>query len=67
MSITNSTIDPSRTQPALRSIETAFSTSVLHPAVLQGLESLGVEARDVADVNIVTRSAAMRTAIPMGD
>jgi hypothetical protein len=64
MSVTNSTIDPSRTQPALQSIETAFSASVLLPAVLQGLQALGVEVNDVADVNIVTRSAAMRTDNP---
>jgi hypothetical protein len=64
VSITASTIDPSRTLPALRAIETAFSASVLHPAVLQALQDLGVEANDVSDVNIITRSAAMRTDNP---
>jgi hypothetical protein len=64
MSITNSTIDPSRTQPALQSIETVFGTSVMHPAVLTALQALGVEVDDVADVNVVTRSAAMRTDNP---
>lgn len=64
MSVTLSTLDPSRTLPALRAIETAFSTSVLHPGVLQALQGLGVEAGDVSDVNIVTRSAAMRTDNP---
>jgi hypothetical protein len=64
LSVTESAIDPSRTLPALRSIETAFSASVLHPAVLDGLQGLGVEVDDVADVNIVTRSAAMRTDNP---
>jgi hypothetical protein len=62
--LTESTIDPSRTQTALRSIETAFSASVLHPGVLEALRTLGVEVEDVADVNIVTRSAAMRTDNP---
>jgi hypothetical protein len=60
----DSTIDPARTHPALRSIETAFSASVLHPAVLKSLRDLGVEVNDVAEVNIVTRSAAMRTDNP---
>ena len=64
MQVTLSTIDPSRTLPALRSIETAFSTSVLHPAVLEGLQRVGVDVRDVAEVNIVTRSAAMRSSNP---
>ncbi len=64
MSITNATVDPSRTLPALRSIETAFSASVLHPAVIQALQGLGAAVNDVADVNIVTRSAAMRTDNP---
>jgi hypothetical protein len=64
MSITNSTIDPARTQPALRSIETAFSASVLHPDVLAALRALGTDVNDVAEVNIVTRSAAMRTDNP---
>jgi Helix-turn-helix family len=61
MSVTNTTIDPSLTQPALRSIETGFSTSVLHPDVLSALQELGADVHDVAEVNIVTRSAAMRT------
>jgi hypothetical protein len=64
MSITESVIDPARTHPALQSIETAFSASVLHPAVLSGLQAIGVEVNDVAEVNIVTRSAAMRTDNP---
>ena len=64
MPLTPSSIDPSKTLPALRSIETAFSTSVLHPAVLDALQRLGVDVRDVADVNIVTRCAAMRTYNP---
>jgi hypothetical protein len=64
LSITNSTINPARTQPALQSIETAFSASVLHPGVLTALQALGVEISDVAEVNIVTRSAAMRTDNP---
>lgn len=64
MSVTESTIDPTRTLPALRSIETAFSASVLHPAVLVALQALGVEVNDVADINIVTRSAAMQTYSP---
>jgi hypothetical protein len=64
MHVTLSTIDPSRTLPALRSIETAFSTSVLHPAVLDRLKRLGLDVRDVAEVNIVTRSAAMRSSNP---
>jgi hypothetical protein len=64
VTVTSSTVDPTRTQPALRSIETAFSTSVLHPAVLQSLQDLGLDAHDVADVNYLTRSAAMRTDNP---
>ncbi len=64
MSLSESTIDPTRTLPALRSIETSFSASVLHPAVLAALQSLGLEVNDVADVNIVTRSAAMRSYSP---
>jgi hypothetical protein len=64
VTITSSTIDPARTQPALRAIETGFSASVLHPAVLQALQMLGIDVRDVADVNIVTRAAAMRTDNP---
>jgi hypothetical protein len=62
--MSGSPIDPTRTLPALRSIETAFSASVLHPAVLQSLRDLGVEVNDAAEVNIVTRSAAMRTDNP---
>ena len=64
MTITNSTIDPARTQPALRAIETGFSASVLHPGVLEALQALGLDVRDVADVNIVTRATAMRTDSP---
>ena len=64
MPLTVSTIDSSRTLPALRSIETAFSASVLHPAVLGALQDLGVAVHDVAEVNIVTRCAAMRTYSP---
>jgi hypothetical protein len=64
VTVTTSTIDPGRTHPALRAIETAFSASVLHPDVLSALQGLGVEAEDVSDVNIVTRSAAMRTDNP---
>jgi hypothetical protein len=54
-----SSIDPSRTRPALRAIETSFGAGVLHPAVLEAISGLGVKAKDVADVNIVTRSAPM--------
>jgi len=57
--MTTSTVDPSRTRPALRSIETSFSAGVLHPAVLQAINDLGVEVADVAEVNIVTRCAPM--------
>jgi hypothetical protein len=64
MSLPATTVDPSRTGPALRSIETAFSASVLHPAVLASLRALGADVNDVAEVNIVTRSAAMRTDNP---
>ncbi|MGD9798098.1 MAG: hypothetical protein AB7V15_08335 [Acidimicrobiia bacterium] len=64
MPATSAAIDPARTLPALRSIETAFSSSVLHPAVLEALQGLGLEITDVSDVNIVTRSAAMRTDNP---
>jgi Helix-turn-helix family len=64
MTITNSTIDPARTQPALRSIETGFSASVLYPGVQEALQGLGLDVRDVADVNIVTRAAAMRSDNP---
>ena len=52
-------VDPSRTRPALRAIETAFAAGVLHPAVLEAISGLGVKAKDVADVNIVTRAAPM--------
>jgi hypothetical protein len=52
-------IDLSRIRPALRAIETSFSAGVLHPAVLQALNAIGVEVADVAEVNIVTRCAPM--------
>jgi helix-turn-helix protein len=64
MLVTESSIDPSRTLPALRAIETAFSASVLHPAVLSALRARGVAVEDVAEVNIVTRSAGMRSDNP---
>ena len=45
LALTESTIDPTRTQPALHSIEAAFTTSVLHPAVLQAAD-LGMRTAD---------------------
>jgi len=64
MSITNSSIDPSLTTPALKSIETAYSAGVLHPAVQAGLRAIGADVNDVAEVNIITRSAGMRSDNP---
>lgn len=64
MTVTNSTVDPARTQPALQSIEIAFGTSALHPAVLAALQALGLDVHDVAEANYLTRSAAMRTDNP---
>jgi hypothetical protein len=52
-------VDPARTRPALQSIETCFGAGVLHPAVLEAIQALGVAVSDVAEVNIVTRSAPM--------
>ena len=57
--MSTSSIELSRTRPALRSIETSFSAGVLLPAVRSAINGLGVEAEDVADVNIITRSAPM--------
>jgi hypothetical protein len=57
--MSTSSIDLSRTRPALRAIETSFSAGVLLPAVREAINGLGVEANDVADVNIITRSAPM--------
>lgn len=57
--MSTTTIDPARTRPALRAIETSFSAGVLHPAVLEAIRGLGVEVADVAEVNIVTRCAPM--------
>jgi hypothetical protein len=57
--MTISSIDPSRTRPALRAIETSFSAGVLYPAVLEAINGLGVKVDDVAEVNIVTRCAPM--------
>jgi hypothetical protein len=53
------TIDPGRTRPALRAIETSFGAGLLTPAVLEALQGIGLPLEDVADVNIVTRSAPM--------
>jgi hypothetical protein len=64
VTVTSSTIDPARTQPALQSIETAYATSVLHPAVVPALRELGLDVRDVSDVNVLSRAAAMRTDNP---
>jgi hypothetical protein len=52
-------VDPSRTRPALQAIETSFGAGVLHPWVLEAIQGLGVDVNDVAEVNIVTRSAPM--------
>ena len=64
MTITNSTIDPARTDPALQSIAMAYTTSVLHPAVVEAFQALGLDAHHVGDVNLLTRCAAMRTFSP---
>jgi hypothetical protein len=57
--MSTSSIELSRTRPALRAIETSFSAGVLLPAVRSAINGLGVEADDVADVNIITRAAPM--------
>lgn len=64
VTVTSSTIDPKRTQPALQSIETAYATSVLLPAVVPAFQDLGLDVHDVADVNVLARSAAMHTENP---
>jgi hypothetical protein len=57
--MSTSSIELSRTRPALRAIETSFSAGVLLPAVRSAINGLGVAADDVADVNIITRAAPM--------
>ena len=64
MKITESTIDPSRTDPALQSIIPAFRTSYCHPAVMAAWQALGVDVQTTGDVSALARSMGMRTDNP---
>jgi hypothetical protein len=52
-------VDPAKTRPVMRGIESVFAAGLYAPGVTEALQALGLELVDLAEVNVVTRVAPM--------
>jgi hypothetical protein len=59
MSLIITTVDPAKARRAQRGVESAFGAALFCPEVGQAIAALGVELKDLIELNMVTRVAPM--------